>query len=63
MKLKLTYLLSLLLITSTIVQAQTEDYPFNISFAIGTASITRTMARNFDIPFNTNIKTTEVMKK
>jgi opacity protein-like surface antigen len=56
MKLKLTYFLSSLLILSTTVKAQTEDYPFNISFAIGTASMTNTMASNFDIPFNTNIK-------
>lgn len=55
MKLKLAYFLSCLLIISSSVKAQTEDHPFNISFAIGTSSVGSTMAGNFDVAFNSNI--------
>lgn len=49
MKLKLTTLLLLLLITAGNLKAQTEDEPFNISFALGTAKMGGTMEGNFSL--------------
>ncbi len=55
MKLKRTLLLLCIVLAQFNVFAQTEDEPFNISFAIGTASMTGTMAGNFELYNNSSI--------